>query len=314
MLIKLRNLFLLVSFPMAVAGYFLADSGKPVYAAGAPLKVVASNTLFADLMKKIGGDKVEVVYVASPKFNSHFIQPKPSDVRNVTKADLFVFAGLDLEAWVDPLLEAAGKPELFRGGAKNVDMSQGIRLLKPPAGVLSRSMGDQHLFGNPHYVMNPANAKIMAGNLLEKLKSTDPDNADYYEKNEKTFVSQLDVRVLEWEALCAHCAGQEIISYHDDIEYFADFLGVKDEQYLEPKPGIPPTPRHLEFLENYAKEKKVKAIVMPTYFPKDAANGLARRVGAKVVTICQNVGEVEGTGDFFDFFDYDFKQISEALK
>ncbi|MEK7868652.1 MAG: metal ABC transporter substrate-binding protein, partial [Candidatus Omnitrophota bacterium] len=156
------------------------------------LKVVATQTMYASIVKEIGKDKVNVKYVAPPKFNVHFIQPKPTDVRNVASADLYVNAGLDLEAWSDPLLEAAGKPELFRGRERNVDMSKGIKLLEVPDHPLSRAEGDIHMFGNPHYNMNPENAKIMAENILGKLKSIDPVNASYYEANEKAFISRLD--------------------------------------------------------------------------------------------------------------------------
>ncbi|MCX5688080.1 MAG: metal ABC transporter substrate-binding protein [Candidatus Omnitrophica bacterium] len=285
-----------------------------LFATEAPLKIVTTQTLFADIVKQIGKDRVEVKYIAQPKFNVHFIQPKPSDVRNVAKADLYVNAGLDLEAWSDPLLEAAGKPELFRGAGRNLDLSKGVTILNVPTQPISRSQGDIHMFGNPHYNMNPENAKIMAETILEKLKEIDSKNASYYEENAKAFVSRIEEKIGEWKRLCGFCKGQEIISYHDDIVYFADFLGLKAEQFIEPKPGIPPTPKHLEFLEGYVKANNIKAIVMPTYYPKDAAEKLSQRVGAKVITICQNVGEIPGTEDTFSFFDYNFKQISDALK
>ncbi len=291
---------------------FFLCSHSLVYAA--PLKVVATQTFFADLVKQIGQDKVEVKSVASPKFNVHFIQPKPSDIRNVQKADLYVFAGLDLEAWSDPLVEAAGKPEFFRGGTRSVDLSQGIRLLKPPMGPLSRSLGDLHIFGNPHIQMNPENAKSMARTILEKLKEVDPQNATAYQANEKAFVSKLDQKIAEWKAWCARCVGREIISYHDDIAHFADFLGLKAEQFLEPRPGIPPPPRHLGFLQDYARSRKVIAIVMPTYYLKDAADALSKKVGVKIITICQNIGEVDGTEDVFKFFDHNFRQIQHVCE
>ena len=313
MIFKLRNLLFLTAFQLVVISSFLFAGTAPLYAAG-KLNVVATTTMIEALVKEIGGDKIEVRHVASPKFNLHFIQPKPSDVRNVANADLFVFTGLDLEAWADPLLEAAGKPSLFRGGEHNVDLSTGIKLLRVPTGSLSRSMGDLHLFGNPHYMMSPESIKIAANNLLGKLKTEDPANASYYEAREKDFISRLDARIDEWKKLCAHCKGKEVISYHDDFEYMADFLGIKVEQFIEPKPGIPPTPKHLEFLESYVKEKGVGAIVMPTYFPKNVAERLVKRVGAKVVTVCQNVGEVTETDSIFDLFDYNIKHISEALK
>jgi zinc/manganese transport system substrate-binding protein len=309
MLTKLKSLSFLI-----LCYLVLFFSQKLLFASEAPLKIVATQTLFADIVKQIGKDKVEVKYIAQPKFNVHFIQPKPSDVRNMTKADLYVNAGLDLEAWSGPLLEAAGRPELFSGAERNLDLSKGITILNVPNQPISRSQGDIHMFGNPHYNMNPENAKIIAMNILEKLKEIDPKDTSYYEENAKTFLSHFDEKISEWKKLCADFKGQEIISYHEDIAYFADFLGLKAEQFIEPKPGIPPTPKHLEFLEEYVKANHIKAIVMPTYYPKDAAEKLSQRVGAKVITICQNVGEIPGTDDTFSFFDYNFKQISEALK
>jgi ABC-type Zn uptake system ZnuABC Zn-binding protein ZnuA len=221
---------------------------------------------------------------------------------------------LDLEAWSDSLLEAAGKPQLFRNEERNVDLSQGIRLLGIPDHPLSRTEGDIHVFGNPHFQMNPENAKIMVRTILEKLKEIDPANAFYFEQNAQLFLAKLDQKIVEWKSFCANCSGKEIISYHEDIEYFADFLGLKVEQFLEPKPGIPPTPKHLAFLETYIKEHNIKAIVLPTYYSSTEAKKLANRIGVKVVTICQGVGEVSGTDDFLSFFDYNVKQISEALK
>ncbi len=296
---------------LCAAVFFYA---APAFAAEKTLNIVTTQTIFADLVKQVGKDKVTVTAVASPKYNIHFIQPKPSDVRKVAKANLYFNAGMDLEAWSDPLLEAAGQPQLFRNGSKNVDLSSGIRLLEIPQTPVSRSQGDIHLFGNPHFQMNPANAKPMVAIILARLKEEDPANASYYEENAKAFLAKLDRKITEWKNLCSSFQGQEIISYHEDIAYFADFLGIKVEQFLEPKPGIPPTPKHLEFLDHYAQDHHVRAIVMPAYFSRGAAEELARRVNAKVVTIAQGVGEVPGTDNFFGFFDYNFKQISEALK
>lgn len=291
----------------------LISSASMLYGAE-PLKVVTTQTFYADLVRQIGKDKVEVKSVASPKFNVHFIQPKPSDVRNVSKADLVVYTGMDLEEWWGPLLEAAGRTEFFPGREKSVDLSRGIRILQVPDHPLSRAEGDIHLFGNPHYIMNPENAKVMSETILAKLKDIDPANAEFYEANQKAFAARLEAKIAEWKALCTDCAGQEIVSYHEDIEYLADFLGLRAEMFLEPKPGIPPTPKHLEELKNYIRSKKIKAVAMPTYFPRDAAESLTKTVGAKIVTICQNAGELPGTDDVFGFFDHNFKEISEALK
>lgn len=297
-----------------ILGFLILLFAVPLsFADGDRINIVTTQTIFADLVKQIGKDKVNVSAIASPKYNIHFIQPKPSDIRSVSKADLYVNAGLDLEAWSDPLLEAAGKSKLFRNAEGNVDLSQGIKLLKIPDHPLSRAEGDIHLFGNPHFQMSPENARVMVRTILEKLKEVDSVNASYYEENAKGFLSRLDQKIAEWRNLCADCKGKEIINYHDNIVYFADFLGLKAEQFLEPKPGIPPTPKHMRFLEAYAKAHNITVVATPTYYSQDAAQSLAEKIGGKVVTIAQGVGETPGTDDFFSFFDYNFKQISEGL-
>ena len=278
------------------------------------LNVVATTTFNADLVRKIGGDRVEVKSVAPPKFDIHFIQPKPSDVKNVSKADVYVNSGLDLEAWSDPLVEAAGRPEFFRGGSRSVDLSEGIRLLKVPTGALSRSLGDMHLFGNPHYHLSPENAKIMSATLADKLAKLDPGGADDYRKNQQAFAAELDSRMVEWRSECSHCVGKEVYSYHEDMEYLSDFLGLKCENFMEPKPGIPPTPKHIQELGEYGKAHQVKAILQATYFPSGSSEALAKRIGASVVTIAQNVGEVPEAADIFALYDHDVKHIAEALK
>lgn len=284
------------------------------HAADGKLNVVTTQSMFAAIVREIGKDKVNVTAIASPKYNIHFIQPKPSDVRRVAQADLYINGGLDLEAWSDPLLEAAGRPELFRNGARNVDLSAGIRLLEVPDHPLSRSEGDIHAFGNPHVQMNPENVRIMARTITAKLKEFDPAHADDYEANAEAFAEKLDAKIAEWKEICKACGAQEIIAYHDDIVYLMDFLGMKAEQFLEPKPGIPPTPKHLHFLEDYARSHGIKAITVATYFSRTAADQLAGRLGIDVVTIAQQPGEVPGTDDVFGFFDYNIRRISEAVR
>jgi zinc/manganese transport system substrate-binding protein len=277
-----------------------------------PLKVITSTTTFASLVQEVGGEKVSVEAIALPKFNIHFIQPKPSDVRRVRKAELFVFAGLDLELWVDSLLEAAGKPRLFRGGERNLDLSSGIELHHVPSST-SRSEGDVHIYGNPHFHMSPENGKIMANSIFQKLSSVDPANADYYKARYEDFIKRLDLKLAEWKELAAALSGKEIISYHDDIEYLSAFLGLKAQQFFEAKPGIPASPRHLQFLENYVISNKIRGIAMPSYYPQSDVRALAERTGAKVLLIAQNVGELEKNQDLLGFYESNIKKISEAL-
>lgn len=277
------------------------------------LKVVATTSTFADLVRQVGGDRVDSQYVASPKFNVHFYPPKPSDVRKVARADLYVCSGIDLEPWSDPLLEAAGKPELFRGGSRYVDLSAGVELADAPA-HLSRAEGDLHVFGNPHFSLGPQFAARMGGTIAEKLKEADPVHAAEYDANLAKFRSDLERKTAEWKTTCAHCAGKEMVSYHDDIKYLADFLGMKVERFVEAKPGIAPTPRHLEEIERAMKERVVKVIAMTSYYPRGVAEAVAGRTGARIAVIAQNSGEIEATNGFFELFDHNVGAIAEALR
>lgn len=278
------------------------------------LKVTTTLTIFGDLSRQIGKDYLEVSSLCPAKFNPHFYEPKPSDVLRTQKADLFIHAGLDLELWRFPLVDAAGNPDIFPGGKKELDMSKGIKLLEAPGKQTSRLQGDIHLYGNPHYWLAPRNAAIMAGNICAKLKELDPGHSDYYESNLNDFLKTLDEKIAFWNDQLVPVKDKEIFAYHNEWVYFVDFAGLYLSHYLEPKPGIPPTPKQLEFLENYAKANNVKVIIMPTFFPKDAAETLAKRIAGKVVILCQNLGEVPETNDIFGFFDYNFKQITLALQ
>jgi len=176
----------IIRFGMII-GWLVLFGMVPHGVSAAPLKVVTTLSTFADLVKNIGGEHVEVSYVASPKFNPHFIEPKPSDVLKVKRADLFVHAGLDLELWRWPLVEAAGNREVMPGGSRELDLSRGVILLEVPDRSLSRSEGDIHLYGNPHYWLDPNNAKTMAESISKKLSEIDPVHASEFEKNLENF-------------------------------------------------------------------------------------------------------------------------------
>jgi ABC-type Zn uptake system ZnuABC Zn-binding protein ZnuA len=276
--------------------------------------IVATQRFFAELASEIGKDKIAVSYVAFPKFNIHQIQPKPSDIRNVSRADLYPTAGLDAEPWSEALLQAAGNPRLFVNGTGYVDLSHGIHLLGVPAAPITRADGDIHIYGNTHYHMDPRNAVIMAQTMLAKLQEIDPEHAEFYNDNAAVFIRKLEDNIRQWLTECTHYHGREIIAYHDDIVYFAYFLGLKVARYIEPKPGIPPSPRYLAELAEYARQNQIKTIVMPTYFPRSQGDKLADLIGGKTVIICQNVGELPGTDSIFTFYDHNMTAIEQALR
>lgn len=278
-----------------------------------PLKVAATLSTFADLVKQVGGDRVEVSTIAPPRFNPHFIEPRPSDVLKVKKADLLVHAGLDLEVWRGPLIDAAGNPRAFPGQPGELDLSKGIALLEVPDKPLSRLMGDIHLFGNPHYWTSPENGRIMVRAIAEKLVEMDPAHAEEYRERLSGFLARLDGKIAEWKQLCLGLKGKEVVAYHNQWPYLAQFTGIKVEQFLEPKPGVPPSPKHLGFLEQYMKERGIRAIIQPTYFQKGSSEALARRVGGEVVILCEGVKELPEASDYIAFVDYNVRQLVQAV-
>ena len=284
-----------------------------VSAAEGRLNVVATLSTFADLAQTIGGERVQASSIASPKFNPHFIEPKPSDVVKVKRADLFLHAGLDLELWRGPLLDAAGKTALFPGGVGELDLSQGIALLEVPGRAVSRAEGDIHIYGNPHYWLQPENARVMAQAIAAKLSELDPAHAPVYHERLESFLKILDARISQWQTQLASLRGKEALAYHRSWPYLAQFAGIRVEQFLEPKPGIPPTPRQLAFLEQYVAQRHIPAILQESFVPKEAGRALERRTGLRVVTLCQNVGELPEAPDYLAMMDYNVRQLTQAL-
>ncbi|MBI2871452.1 MAG: zinc ABC transporter substrate-binding protein [Candidatus Omnitrophica bacterium] len=278
------------------------------------IRVVATLSTFADLVEKIGGEDVEVSFVAPPRFNPHFIEPRPGDVLKVRRADLFVHAGLDLEPWRYPLVDAAGKSELRPGGQRELDLSQGVRLLEVPAQVPTRAAGDIHIYGNPHYWLIPDNVRVMAVAIAEKLSEVDPVHSEAYQGRLRAFLDELDRRVEKWRQDAQGIRGKEAVAYHNDLVYLAEFLGLRVAQYLEPKPGIPPTPRQIQFLEGYIAERGIGAILQASFYPRGSSDSLARKTGAEVVLLCQNVGERPECGDYFALMDYNLSQLTSHFR
>ena len=282
-------------------------------AADRPLRVVATLSTFADLAKTVGGERVEVSTIASPRFNPHFIEPKPSDVLKVKRAELFIHAGLDLELWRWPLLDAAGNRDVMTGGPRELDLSRGIALLEVPDRAVSRAEGDIHLYGNPHYWLSPENAAVMARAICDKLCELDPQRRDPYHQRLDAFLSRLHERMASWRAEMASYQGEELIGYHNEWPYLIQFTGLRMEHFLEPKPGIPPTPKHVEFIERYIRDHRVPAIVQATYFPKGTAEAVAKRSGSSVLLLCQGVGELPACSDYLTMLDYNVQQLAAAL-
>lgn len=296
-----------------IPGVLMLCTALSTVAWATPLKVAATLSTFADLVKTVGGAHVEVSAIASPKFNPHFIEPRPSDVLKVKRADLFVHAGLDLELWRWPLVEAAGNREAMPGGSKELDLSVGINLLEVPDRPLSRAEGDIHIYGNPHYWLHPENAKKMAQTIADKLSELDPSHQADYRRSLDDFLARLETHMLEWRKALSPYHGKELVAYHNSWPYLMHFAKLKLDHFLEPKPGIPPTPKQIGFVERHVAEERIPAIIQEAYFPKGAPEAVAKRTGAKVVMLCQNVGQIPEASDYIAMMEYNVRRLIAAL-
>jgi ABC-type Zn uptake system ZnuABC Zn-binding protein ZnuA len=275
------------------------------------IKIVTTTSTLASLVNEITHEKAEVYFIASPNRDIHFIGVTPKDIVKVKKADVFIHQGLDLEAWRPPLLEAVGRLDFLHVGEKAIDVSRGIPLLEVPTS-LSRIQGDIHAFGNPHYWIDPLNAKIMAQNISEELAKIYPEDTDFFQKNFQEFSHKLDEKMKEWQNQISPYKGSAVIIYHNTWPYFMERFGLVIVGYLEPKPGIPPTAKHIEELTQIMKEKNVKVIVKEVFHESRAPKSLAKKTGAVIVTLDTEVGEIKG--DYFTLIDYNIRELVQAFQ
>ena len=278
------------------------------------LKVVTTLPDLESIAKLIGGGQVDVFSIATGFQNPHFVDPKPSYILKLSRADVFVTVGLDLEiGWVPPLLNSARNSRILKGGEGYIDASVNVPLLQVPTSA-SRAQGDIHIYGNPHYWLDPMNGKIIAGNILEMFVRLDPDHRSIYESNLKKFDETLDAKIKVWTAQMLPFKGTKIIAYHNEWPYFEQRFGLQIVDFLEPKPGIPPTPSQLLKVINEMKRDQIKIIIVSPYFTTESADLVARNTGGKVVTLATSVAADEQIKTYFDLFDYNISQLLQALR
>ncbi|MBI3306275.1 MAG: zinc ABC transporter substrate-binding protein [Candidatus Omnitrophica bacterium] len=281
--------------------------------AASQLKIVTSTSTFASIAQEIAGNEANIYSIASPNRDIHFIAPTPKDILKLKKADVFIHGGLDLEIWRGPLLDAVGKTDLmWPNGERQIDVSKGISLLEIPTS-LSRVQGDIHVFGNPHYWIDPMNGKIIAQNIAAGLSKLYPEQANFFAQNLQNFNRKLDEAMQRWEKQMSPYQGTSIVTYHNSWPYFAQRFGLKVAGYIEPNPGIPPTAKHMAELIELMNKVQIKMIVKESFHEKKTPEKIAAATGAQVVNLAQSVGENKQNQDYFGLFDYDIGLIVEAL-
>ncbi|TDI74142.1 MAG: zinc ABC transporter substrate-binding protein [Bacteroidetes bacterium] len=277
------------------------------------LNVVTTLPDLESIVYSVGGDLVEVTSIATGYQNPHFVDPKPSFIMRLTRADMFVTVGLDLETgWVPSLLNSARNPDITPGSEGYVDTSINIPLLDVPSSV-SREQGDIHVFGNPHYWLDPENGKIMAETIRDALVRLQPESATLFDSNLESFLTQIDIKIEEWNAEMKPYKGQRLIAYHNQWPYLEAAFGVIAIDFLEPKPGIPPTPSQLAKIISLMKQESLSTIIIAPYFRTDSADLVARNVSGNVVILAASVGAFSEIKTYFDLFDYNIARLKEAF-
>jgi len=282
--------------------------------ASADLKVATSLTDLASVAQFVGGKHVTAQSLCRGYEDPHFVPAKPSLMKAIQHADVFVSTGLELDGgWLPLVLPGSRNPKIQPGTKGFVDASQGVEVLEKPSGTVSRAEGDIHPLGNPHYYLDPKALEVVADHLAEVFSGLDPANATDYKANAKSFDERMETSLEKWEKELEPYKGSPIVPYHKNFIYFIDRFGLKEFGDVEPKPGIPPTPRHIAELAEAMKNAGVKVVVYQPYYKADASNEVAKRAGGTAVEVASEVGGMPGTDDVFAKFDALVASLSGAL-
>ena len=281
----------------------------------AAIKVVTTTEDLAALVTEIGGDKVTVESIAKGYQDPHFVEAKPSFIIKLHGADLLVVVGRELEiAWLPPLITQSRNAAVQPGGKGYLDASQGVRILDIPTGQITRAMGDVHPSGNPHYWLDPNNGRIMAKSIQNKLSEMSRGDAAYFAQRYEDFDKRLAEAEKRWKAAMAPYKGLKVVTYHRSWPNFADAFGLDVIGYVEPKPGIPPSPAHTLDLQQEMKRQNVKILLVEPYFDLKTPNAIGRETGAKVVVLPPSVGGVKEITSYIQLFDYDINLLVSTIK
>ncbi len=287
----------------------------PSRAEAKKLKVITTLTDLASLTQEVGGDKIDVEALAKGYQDPHFVEPKPSFLLKLRNADLLILVGLDLEiGWLPPLITQSGNGKIQPGGQGYLDASQFAEILEIPQGNVTRAEGDVHPLGNPHYWLDPNNGRRIAKGIANKLSEMDPPDQAYFQQREQDFEKRLAAADQKWQAQMAQYRGRKVVTYHRSWPNFAKHFGLDVIGYIEPRPGIPPTPSHTIELVNQMKREGVKIQLIEPYFDLKTPNSIASMTNGKVVVMMPSVGGKPEITDYFKLFDYDIGILTKAFE
>lgn len=341
----MKKINLIIVGLLILANISFASDGK--------IKVICSFSDYATIVEQIAKDKADVEYIASGKQDPHFVAPKPSYAMQLNKADMWITTGMDLEGWSTTLLDKAHNKKIIDGAIGFVGVSDGVKILQK-VGKGDRTEGDVHLMGNPHITTSPVNWKVIAKNITIGLKKVDPANTSFYEKNRDAYIKKVDIAMfgeqlveifggdMLTEMLLNHTLfefldnehegvklidllggwlkealpfrGKDVIAYHKNWAYFSDAFGLNIIGFIEPKPGIPPSAKHVQYMTNLIKEQDIKLMLVASYFEKKSPQMIESKTGIKALYLPLFTKSVEGVDDNFQLMNYWIKQVKQNIK
>ena len=284
-------------------------------AGAAALNVVASTEDLADLTRQVGGDRVKVESIARGYQDPHYVEAKPSFILKLAKAELLVVVGRELEVgWLPPLIQQSRNARIQVGAEGYLDASLTAKILEIPTGQITRAMGDVHPLGNPHYWLDPGNGRHVAKAVLDKLSRMAPADAAYFASRYADFDRRLAEAEKRWDALMAPYKGLKVVTYHRSWPNFTDRFGLDVIGYVEPRPGIPPSPGHTIDLMAEMRRQNVKILLVEPYFDLKTPQSIGRETGARVLVLPPSVGGEKEITDYIKLFDYDLGLLVAAIR
>lgn len=280
--------------------------------AHAAMQVVTTTSDLKSLVEAVGGPHVSVTSLVPAGSEAEEYAPRPQDIDRLRAADMVVRIGLDYDLWLDRLLRQTGRRALARGGEAYVDASNAIVLLEVKGGGVGGG-GHAHGVGNPHYWLDPNNAAVITGNVVEALARLDPANAKFYERQRNEFLARLDERIKQWANRLAPLAGKPLITYHNNWPYLARRFRLNFIGTLEPRPGVAPSAAELARLIKRMQAEKVSVIVRHPQEPSRDVDFLARKTGARVAVLAASVGDLPQAQDYFSLFDTNVAALLAAF-
>src|SRR5262252_3299250 len=303
-----------IKFCLAALIGFLLVSSLPVHAQG-KLNVVATTEDLAAIAREVGGDHITVDSIAKGYQDPHFVEAKPSFILKLQRADILILVGRELEiGWLPVLINQSRNAKIQQGAPGYLDASLQAQILEVPGGQVTRAEGDVHPLGNPHYWMDPENGKIIAREIFDTLVKMRPNDRSYFEPRLNDFVSRVSAAEKRWLDMMAPYKGIKVVSYHRSFSNFADRFGLNIVGYVEPKPGIPPTPQHTLDLISQMKKDNVKIVMVEPYFDLKTPNAIGRETGAEVLVVPPSVGGNKDVPDYIKLFDNDINMLVTAIK